>query len=79
MNYETIGFLPTIELAEMIRTKKLSPVEYMRALLDRITARDPKVSAFVYLAADQALEGAKASLNNCRVSLMGLGCWCSST
>ncbi len=36
----------------MIRTKQLSPVEAMRALLDRIDALEPKVNAFAYLAAD---------------------------
>ncbi|MDR3537506.1 MAG: amidase family protein [Acetobacteraceae bacterium] len=59
MDSETLGFMPAIELAELIRTKRLSPVEYMRALLDRITATEPKVNAFAYLAADQAMEGAK--------------------
>jgi aspartyl-tRNA(Asn)/glutamyl-tRNA(Gln) amidotransferase subunit A len=59
MDSETIGFMPAIELAELIRTKKLSPVEYTRALLDRITALEPKVNAFAYLAADQAMDAAK--------------------
>jgi aspartyl-tRNA(Asn)/glutamyl-tRNA(Gln) amidotransferase subunit A len=59
MDSETIGFLPATELAELIRTKKLSPVEYMTALLARITALEPKVNAFAYLAADQAMDAAK--------------------
>ncbi len=59
MDSETLGFMPATELAELIRTKKLSPVEYMRALLDRITALEPRVNAFAYLAADQAMDAAR--------------------
>lgn len=59
MDSETIGFMPAVELAELIRTKKISAVEYMRVLLDRITALEPKVNAFAYLGAEQAIEGAK--------------------
>jgi aspartyl-tRNA(Asn)/glutamyl-tRNA(Gln) amidotransferase subunit A len=55
MDSATLGFLPATELAELIRTKKLSPVEYMRALLDRIGALEPKVNAFAHLAADRAM------------------------
>ena len=51
MNSEDLGFLPATQLAEMIRTKRLSPVETMRTLLDRISALEPKVNAFAYLAA----------------------------
>ncbi|MBN8902528.1 MAG: amidase [Rhodospirillales bacterium] len=59
MDSETIGFMPATELVELIRTKKMSPVEYMRALLDRITAVEPKVNAFAHLAADRAMSAAK--------------------
>lgn len=59
MNSESIGFLPAIELAELIRTKKISPVEYTRVLLDRIAGLEPKVNAFAYLAADRAMHDAK--------------------
>ena len=59
MDSETIGFMPAIELAELIRTKKISPVESMRALLDRIAALEPKVNAFAYLGAEQAMDGAR--------------------
>ncbi|MGE0222226.1 MAG: amidase [Acetobacteraceae bacterium] len=69
MDSETLGFMPATELAELIRTKKLSPVEYMRALLDRITALEPKVNAFAYLAADQAMDAARKA----EAALMGGG------
>ena len=59
MDSETIGFMPAVELAEMIRTKKISAVETMRVLLERIAALEPKVNAFAYLGAERAMEGAK--------------------
>jgi aspartyl-tRNA(Asn)/glutamyl-tRNA(Gln) amidotransferase subunit A len=59
MDSETLGFMPATDVAELIRTKRLSPVEYMRALLDRITALEPKVNAFAHLAADEAMDAAR--------------------
>ncbi|MEU0789077.1 amidase [Amycolatopsis sp. NPDC005961] len=47
-------------LTELIRTKKVSSVEVVRAHLDRIEATNPKVNAIVTLA-DGALEAAKAA------------------
>ena len=51
MTNEEIGYTPATQLAEMIRRKQISPTEVMRATLDRITALEPKVNAFAYLAA----------------------------
>ncbi|WP_028937009.1 amidase [Pseudonocardia spinosispora] len=48
------------ELAELIRTGKVSSVEVVRAHLDRIEATDPKVNAIVTVA-DDALEAARAA------------------
>ena len=61
MTSEDLGFLPATELAELIRTKRISPVEYLRAVLDRIEAHDARVNAFAYLAADRAMEAARAA------------------
>ncbi len=61
MDSETIGFMPATEWAAKIRAKEMSPVEAMRSLLDRITALEPKVNAFAYLAADQAMDAARAA------------------
>ena len=47
-------------LAELIRNKDVSPVEVMRARLERIDAVDPKINAIVAVA-DNALESAKAA------------------
>lgn len=59
MNAEDLGYLPATELAAMIRSKQISPVEYMTSLLGRIEAVEPKVNAFAHLAADRAMAAAK--------------------
>jgi aspartyl-tRNA(Asn)/glutamyl-tRNA(Gln) amidotransferase subunit A len=48
------------KLAELIRSKQVSPVEVVQAHLDRIGAVDQKVKAIVTIA-DNALEAAKAA------------------
>ncbi|MDQ7762048.1 amidase family protein, partial [Xanthomonas sontii] len=57
---QDIIFSDATGLAELIRTKQLSPVEVVRAHLDRIEAVDPKVNAIVTVAAD-ALDAAAAA------------------
>ena len=47
-------------LAELIRTRQVSPVEVMQAHLDRIQAVNPKLNAIVSLA-DDALDAARAA------------------
>jgi aspartyl-tRNA(Asn)/glutamyl-tRNA(Gln) amidotransferase subunit A len=47
-------------LAELIRTKEVSPVEVVQAHLDRIAAVNPKINAIVTLATG-ALDAAKAA------------------
>src|SRR5579872_6442430 len=59
MDSDTLAYTPAVELAGLIRQKKLSPVELMSALLQRIEALDPRVNAFAYLAADAAMDDAK--------------------
>src|SRR5215469_13593938 len=59
MDSEALAFTPAVELAGLIRQKKLSPVELMTALLSRIEALNPRVNAFAYLAADAAMDAAK--------------------
>lgn len=55
-----IIFSDATKLAELIRTKEVSPVEVMQAHLDRIAAVNPKINAIVTLA-DGALKAAKAA------------------
>ncbi|MGH3421965.1 MAG: amidase, partial [Streptosporangiaceae bacterium] len=59
MDRDQLAFTPAVRLAEMIRTKQISPVEAMRTLLERIQALEPRVNAFAHLAADQAMEAAR--------------------
>ncbi|MDB6013477.1 MAG: amidase [Gammaproteobacteria bacterium] len=47
------------ELAELIRTKEVSPVEVVQAHLKRIEALNPRLNAIVTVA-DDALRSAKA-------------------
>ena len=59
MDSETLAFTPALAVAELIRTRELSPVEYLQGLLDRIERLNPRVNAFAYLAADRALSEAR--------------------
>jgi aspartyl-tRNA(Asn)/glutamyl-tRNA(Gln) amidotransferase subunit A len=49
------------DLGRMIATKQVSPVEVVRAHLDRIAAVDQKLRAFITVCADSALESARAA------------------
>ena len=55
-----IIFSDATALAELIRTREVSPVEIMQAHLDRIAAVNPEINAIVTLA-DGALDAAKAA------------------
>jgi aspartyl-tRNA(Asn)/glutamyl-tRNA(Gln) amidotransferase subunit A len=54
-----ILFKPVAELAPLLETRKLSPVEVVRAYLDRIEAVNPKVNAFITVTRERALEEAR--------------------
>jgi aspartyl-tRNA(Asn)/glutamyl-tRNA(Gln) amidotransferase subunit A len=54
-------WMSSAELVVAMRRKKVSPVELMRAVLDRIERLNPKLNAFVTLTADQALKDARAA------------------
>ncbi len=49
------------ELGHMIATKEISPVEVVRAHLDRVSALDATLKAFITVCGDQALEAARAA------------------
>src|SRR5580698_10389398 len=57
---QEIIFSDATKLAELIRTKEVSPVEVVQAHLDRIAAVNPKINAIVTLAGG-ALKAAKAA------------------
>jgi Asp-tRNA(Asn)/Glu-tRNA(Gln) amidotransferase A subunit family amidase len=49
------------ELARMIASKKVSPVEVVQAHLDRIKALDGKLKSYITVMGDSALVAAKAA------------------
>ncbi|HLF49510.1 MAG TPA: amidase family protein, partial [Methylomirabilota bacterium] len=49
------------ELARMIASKKVSPVEVVRAHLDRIAALDGKLKSYITVLADAALAAARVA------------------
>jgi amidase len=57
-------FLPATEQARLIREKELSPVELVTAYLERIDRLNPQINAYVHVAADSALAGAKEAENS---------------
>src|SRR5258707_11400534 len=54
-----LAYLTVAEGAALLRARKLSPVEWTRALLDRIAAIDGHYNAFLAVTADKALAQAK--------------------
>jgi aspartyl-tRNA(Asn)/glutamyl-tRNA(Gln) amidotransferase subunit A len=50
-----------IELLQLYRSRRVSPVEATRAVLARIDKLNPKLNAFCHLAPDEALTAAQAS------------------
>ena len=58
---DDLAYLGLAEAAELIRDKKLSPVEYATALLARIERHDLKLNAFIALIPERALAAARAA------------------
>jgi aspartyl-tRNA(Asn)/glutamyl-tRNA(Gln) amidotransferase subunit A len=56
-----IFYRDATELARLIRTKEISPVEVIKVHLDRIEMVNPKVNAVVTLMRDNAVNAAKAA------------------
>jgi Asp-tRNA(Asn)/Glu-tRNA(Gln) amidotransferase A subunit family amidase len=52
-------FAPATELARLVRTRQLSPVELVEAHLARIDALNPELNAYVGLDAEHALDAAR--------------------
>ena len=53
------SYLSITEVSELIRHKKVSPVELVTGCLERIEQCNPKLNAFITVTADQALKEAK--------------------
>ncbi len=56
-----LHFLPAAVAAQAIAKRELSPVELMKAHLDRIARLDPTLNVFIRLDADAALEAARVA------------------
>ncbi len=61
MRNEDLHYLTISELEPMIRDRKLSPVELVRACLDRIHALDGRFHAFITVMEESALAEARAA------------------
>ena len=55
----TLATRPAYELAPLIRSKQVSPVELMRSVLDRIARLEPRLNAMAFLDEAGAMRGAR--------------------
>src|SRR5258705_3995265 len=60
-NADDLCWMPASEMASAIKRRKLSPVEVVKVVVDRIEAHTPRLNAFVRVTADQALKDARAA------------------
>ena len=58
---DDLCFMSATEASKLIREKKLSPVELMTAVLERINALEPQINAFSALDGEAALCLAKSA------------------
>ena len=56
-----LHWMTAVETADAIKSRKLSPVELMTALLGRIGRLDPKLNVFIRLDGDAAMAAARAA------------------
>ncbi|MBN6054162.1 amidase, partial [Nonomuraea sp. RK-328] len=54
-------YLSAAEMARLVRTRQVSAFELLQVCLDRIEQVNPQVNAVVTLAAEQAMDAAKAA------------------
>jgi len=59
MNDAGLAFASIDEIGKLFRTRKLSPVELTKLMLDRIEQLNPKVNAYLTVTAELALAQAK--------------------
>ena len=58
---DQLHFLTIAQAAELLRTRKLSPVELAQTYLKRITDLDPQLNAYITVTADLALQQARTA------------------
>ena len=56
---EDFAFLTILELSELFRTKKISPVEITRVMLQRIEKLNPILNAYITVTSEQAMKSAQ--------------------
>ena len=56
---DELVFRPAHELAALVRTREVSPIEIAEAFLARIEELNPKLNAFITVTADEARRGAR--------------------
>jgi aspartyl-tRNA(Asn)/glutamyl-tRNA(Gln) amidotransferase subunit A len=61
MNSTDLCYTPATEIARLVRTKALSPVEVTRAVLERIERVNPSLNAYCTITGDLALDTARAA------------------
>ena len=61
MTDRELAYTPALQLAKLIARKELSSAELTRLYLERIDELDSQLNAFLTVAADEALAGAKAA------------------
>ena len=61
MSPQDLPFLPATQAAALIRNRRLSPVEYVRAVLAAVEAQQPRLNAFATIDAARAMEAAQAA------------------
>jgi len=61
MNAADLCYTPATKLIPLIRSRKLSPVEVTKAVLERIERLNPTLNAFCTVTADSAMKAARAA------------------
>jgi aspartyl-tRNA(Asn)/glutamyl-tRNA(Gln) amidotransferase subunit A len=59
MSSEELAFLDAVELARLIRTRQVSPVELVRLYLERIDRLDGRLRAYITVCREEALQAAQ--------------------
>ena len=58
---DNLAFAPASDLAELIATKQVSPVEVTELYFERIERLDGQLNSFLTLTQDEAMAGARAA------------------
>ncbi|MBI2915219.1 MAG: amidase [Firmicutes bacterium] len=59
MSHDRLAFTPAAQLASLIRSRQLSPVELVDVLLSRIDELNPRLSAYITVTAEEARAAAR--------------------